>query len=338
MGLRNDIEINTLEEFKKLYSDYLDFDKTKIPLCAAETYVSAFVKQALPSIFGGKYAMNFQPDNHTDDFIGSQYIRQLFELVAAQCKSLFGSQYADARPLSGINCFTLVIMSLISNKKSYKALITDSAQGGHTSIAQVLDSFNIPYDAIPYDFKNYQIDYSNLNKQLSSNHYDFLIFCQSDLLQVPDIIKIMVPKHTTILYDGTQTLGLIAGKVLANPLEQTDNIILFGGTQKTLAGSTAGLILTNNNQYRNKLETAIVPKYLRNVQPNKVAAILLTLIEQEIIGAQYQAKIVSLSNQLGKMLESKGMRVAKLPSKAYSQTHQVFWLTTKDEMNTIYKN
>ena len=44
------------EEYKQICEELNEFEATKIPLCAAETYISDFTKQALISNFEGKYS------------------------------------------------------------------------------------------------------------------------------------------------------------------------------------------------------------------------------------------------------------------------------------------
>lgn len=177
-------------------------------------------------------------------------------------------------------------MSLLKNTDS--VLITTPDQGGHASIPIILEKLGVNYEAIPYDYDNYQINYKELNNLCKSGLYKFLIFCQSDIINPPDMSKISLPDSMGIIYDGTQTLGLIAAGVLENPLEYINNIVLIGGTHKTLPAPACGLIMTNCSNYQQQLQKNITPNYLRNTQPNHIAALLLALIEQENFGKSYQ--------------------------------------------------
>ena len=147
-------------------------------------------------------------------------------------------------------------MSLLKNTDS--VLITTPDQGGHASIPIILDKLGIHYDSIPYDYGNYQIDYMKLNQKIKSGAYSFLIFCQSDVINPPDISQIALPKSMGIIYDGTQTLGLIASGIIKNPLEIAPNIVLIGGTHKTLPAPACGLIMTNCSSYQQHLEKNII--------------------------------------------------------------------------------
>lgn len=321
------------EEYQKLCNDLNEFEANKIPLCAAETYISDFSKQALISNFEGKYS--FVDENGANSFIGGIYVQRLNELLKKECNLLFQAKYTNADTITGINCFTVCAMSLLKNTDF--VLITTPEQGGHASIPIILDKLGIHYESIPYDYNNYQIDYTKLNQKIKTGIYNYLIFCQSDIINPPDLSKILLPKQMGIIYDGTQTLGLIASGVIKNPLENVENIVLIGGAHKTLPAPACGLIMTNCHSYQQLLEKNITPNYLRNTQPNHIAALLLSLLEQEMYGKEYQKLTVEIANQLGNELSILGFNVAKLKSNQYTYTHQLFILMSSSDSNDFYQ-
>ena len=324
-----------LDKLKKIYDEYEEFNNKKIPLCAAETYMSDYVRQGMSSIFEGKYIQGYKTRIIDKDNIGSNKIYPLLALVEELCTEIYGATYVDSRTLSGMNCMAILIMSLI-NKNSTVA-ITLKETGGHPSLANILDNLGITYLGIPYDFKSYQIDYDALNKMLKSNKIDFLIFCQSDILSVPDFSKIKLPNTTGLIYDGSQTLGLMAANLVPNPLNYSERVILIGGTHKTLPGPTCGLIMTCYKEYIDKLDYTISPTLLRNIQPNNIAALCLALIEQLETNFEYEKKIQDTANILGKKLEERNISVAKINAEKYTNTHQLFLLFNEQLTETIYK-
>jgi glycine hydroxymethyltransferase len=286
-----------LKKYTELYNEFLVAKENTIPLCAAENYISEFSKQPLTSEFEGMYScINI---DGTNSFLEGNYIERLKKLIQDECKLLFNSNYTNTDTLTGINCFTVCAMSLLNCNDN--VLLTTPEQGGHPSIPIILDSLQVNYDAIPYDYNNYQIDYDKLNILCDSNKYSYIIFCQSDLLNVPDLNKINM-QGLGVIYDATQSLGLILGKCITNPLDY-NNTVLIGGTHKTLPAPSCGLIMTNNSEYALKLNKNISPVYLRNTQPNHMASMLLALCEQEKFGTEYQQHIVYLANHLASALE-----------------------------------
>lgn len=319
------------DEYKKLCNEFDQFDNNTIPLCAAENYISNFVKKPLISSFEGRYSC--VNSDGTNSFLEGEYIERLKELLQKQCKKMFNSDYTNADTLTGINCFTVCAMSLL--KSGDHVLLTTPEQGGHPSIPFILDSLQVKYTPIPYDYNNYQIDYVRFNNLCKNRKYSFAIFCQSDLINTPDLNQINLEK-IGIIYDATQTLGLMSCNVIENPLKY-NNVILIGGSHKTLPGPSCGLIMTNNKQYQLKLSHCISPIFLRNVQPNHIAGMLLALIEQEQFGIQYQNKIVYVANLLAEQLEEHNFKVAHCEKDKYTNTHQIFILMSEKEANLFYQ-
>lgn len=50
---------------------------------------------------------------------------------------------------------------------------------------------------------------------------EFLLLAPSNILYAPSLEALQVPENVTVLYDATQTLGLIASKNLPNPSRRT---------------------------------------------------------------------------------------------------------------------
>lgn len=321
-----------LDEYNQLCKDFNQYKNTVIPLCAAENYVSDFCMKPLISNFEGQYS--FVEFSGNNSFIGGEYVERLNLLLKKQCKKLFGANYVNTESLTGINCFTVCVMSLLSSADF--VLVTTPEQGGHASIPIILETIGINYDSILYDYSNYQIDYENLNKLCQSQKYSYLIFCQSDIINPPDLRLINIPDNMGIIYDSTQTLGLIASGIIQNPLSVSNNIVLIGGSHKTLPAPSCGLIMTNNELFAQKLKKHITPDYLRNTQPNHSAALLLALIEQEECGYNYQKLIVDIANMLGTKLSCLGLKIAKPYKDAFTFTHQLFLLMDEEETNNFY--
>lgn len=141
-----------------------------------------------------------------------------------------------------------------------------------------------------------------------------------------------------IIYDGTQTLGLIQSRLLSNPLMSAYSVVFIGGTHKTLPGPACGVIMTNDLDLVPNLDTVISPKLLRNVQPNNMVSFLLALIEQEEVGLEYQQKIIWTSNHLAKLLEQKQLCPARISNECFSQTHQIFLMPGKQKSENLYRN
>ena len=322
---------------KEFYREYKVFDNEKIPLCAAENYVSPFSMQGLISHYEGKYVSGYIQRDKEKDFIGSDYLEKIFFLADDLAKELFHAKYNDFRSLTGMNTVALMLMSMMDRGSTI--LITDPVSGGHGSLPKLCKNYGVCYDSIPFNYSTMQVDYESLNKLLQEkNEISYLFFCQSDIIQPPDLRQIILPSNVGIIYDATQTLGLIAGGVLPNPLDQVKNIVLIGGTHKTFPGVTCGYVATNSDKIIQQINQNISPNFLRNVQVNNITSVCLSMIEMLHIGEQYASNIVYIANALGRALTERGIYVKSISNESFTKTHQIFIGTGKYNVDDTYAN
>lgn len=312
---------------EKVYEPITNFEKSCLPLCAAENEQSEFTKIPLKSFIQDKYIMGgIEEYQEHNNFIGSNNLFELYNLLNRLSSELFKSMYADGRTLTGVNTISLLLMSLFKNND--KILISDEECGGHSSMPKLCKRLGIKTCSMPYDYNNYDFDYEKLNTLLLDDSIKGILICQSDMIFQPKLEKIKMDKNKILIYDATQVLGLIASKKIRNYLEFFDSsyqFIMAGSTHKTLPGPTNGLILTNSSDIINKIDLKINPDYLRNVQLHQIMSLIFTLEEFSIFGKEYCEHMVKVANMLGKLLEEKGINIVK-KDKIYTETHQIFIL------------
>ena len=326
-----------LNRLMTLYKEYKIFDKEKIPLCAAENYVSPFSMQGLISRYEGKYVSGYIQRDKEKDFIGSDYLEKILFLASDLAKELFHAKYNDFRSLTGMNTVALMLMSMIDRDSTI--LITDPASGGHGSLPKLCKNYGIRYESIPFNHSTMQINYKSLNELLyNKDEISYLFFCQSDIIQPPNLSRIILPSKVGIIYDATQTLGLIANGVLPNPLDQVQNIVLIGGTHKTFPSVTCGYVATNSDKIIQQINQNISPNFLRNVQVNNITSVCLSMIEMLQIGEQYANNIIYVANALGQALTERGIYVKSISNEVFTKTHQIFVGTGKYSVDDTYAN
>lgn len=324
------------QKFKKIEKEFDQVKRVTLPLCAAENVMSPFSKVTLSGNFQERYIMNgILNFNVEDNFIGSNSLFQIYQLIQQQCELLFDATYADARTLSGMNCITSLLMSI--TEQGDTIMVSDSECGGHQSMKIVCQRLGLKIIDMPYDYKNFNIDYSKIYEMLKKEEIKFFLYAPSDIIQAPDYSKLILPEFTVFIYDASQTLGLIAGKQLENPLSSIDNCILIGGTHKTIPGPANGIIMTKSDQWANKIDSTISPKYIRHTQMHQIISLLFTLFELEEFGEEYAKTTIQFSQQLGFELLNLGMNVPLVNNKP-SWTHQIFIKTSENKMKKIYQS
>lgn len=324
-----------LQELINITESFTTYYHSTLPLCAAENVISAFGNMPLSMGFQERYIVgntySYLEDNN---FIGSSHLLPYYEMISEECRTIFGAKYTDSRTLTGMNCLMIVLMSLA--KIGDSIMILGSASGGHASVKPICERLGLIVKEVPYDYKNFDLDYEELNCRLSEEKIDYILLAPSDIIVPLHVEKINLGT-AVLLYDASQLLGLIGAGVIDNPLKTVENMVIFGGTHKTFPGPACGLIMTNNDSLHERMETTINPVYIRHTQMHQKVSLLFTLVEFENFGCAYQEHIVALSNELGRNLKELGMDVAEKDGR-YSRTHQVFVRTDKELMNRVFDN
>lgn len=329
-----------LDTFCSLCNDLSEKQKKLLPLCAAENAVSPFSKIPLDSFIQEKYIMGgvmVYDDNN--NFIEGKDLFSFYEFLNNQCQRLFHCLYADARTLSGVNAVMVLLMSLF--KEGDTIMITSEDSGGHGSMPLICHRLGIKTLYLPFDYELMDYDYDRANLLLEEKSIDGILICPSDIIFQPHLYNFKLPEHCVLIYDATQTLGLIATNENINPFNWyslSDKFILMGATHKTLPGPTCGLIMTKNLELAARFDTIINPDYLRNVQLHQILSLILTLMEIESFGHEYNKNIIQNVNLLGGRLKDCGMQVIQALSREnFSETHQL-WLHMNEKETKTYIN
>lgn len=338
VGYVDEIFVDAREELKQLYDmtqEFVDYHKNALPLCAAENVISEFAN--LPYSFGfqERYIMNNTYSfNMDDNFVGCEKLLPFYQKLSDACRRIFHAEYSDARPFTGMHCIDMVLKTI--TKPGEKLMILGAEYGGHASVRPVAERLGLIVTEAPYSIEKNDFDYNVLNKEVETEQIGYILIAPSDLIVVPDIQRINT-KSTILLYDCSQIMGLIAAGLVDNPLEQMENVIMFGGTHKTFPGPASGLILTNNLELHNKMETTINPMYLRHSQMHQKIALLFALTEFEKFGRDYMKQVLHSTDYLGRQLQKLSFDVVEIQGRI-SRTHEIFIKCSREEMETIYDN
>ena len=317
----------------KVLAEHQRFRSGIVPLCAAETPVSDYVRAFMVDSIHETYAMGGPRKPLRDNFAGSEFVLDLHQMTIDLCKAVYCAEYADPRPHSGTGAVTNALMTL--SEPGQRILLQTSASGGHASMLPICQRLGLEIQELPYDFERFDIDCDAI-ANLDLANVDLVLYAPSDVIYPSSITDVEFASDTTVMLDLTQTLGLIASGHHANPLVGTHaKTIVTGGTHKTLPGPTSGLLMTNHPEIADRLDTELSPKFVRNSHPHHIAALCATLIEQRQVGKNYSDRIVEFADGLSNDLTDAGCRILQNGSRV-TETHQVFVHVPDDELDATY--
>jgi len=244
------------QEIFQLIQKETDRQEYELELIASENYASKAVLEAAGSILTNKYSEWYPGKRY---YAGQEYIDQVENLAILRARELFGAEYINVQPLSGSPANLAVFLAVLQPGDTILGLSLD--QWGHLSHGHPLNFSGLLYNIIPYhlDKKNYLIDMDEVEK-LARKHKPKLILAgfsaYSRNIDWARFQAIAEKYGAILMADISHIAGLIAGKVLENPIPYCD--IVTTTTHKTLRGPR-GAIIMSRGEYEKDIARAVFP-------------------------------------------------------------------------------
>lgn len=254
------------------------------------------------------------------------------EILHPLLKTFAKSEFVNVRPISGINCMTIVLAALI--RPGDKVLVVPASAGGHVSTRHVAARLGACVLDIPF-IDPFEIDRAALGTILSQHPIRLIYLDQSTQLApldpqpIRDLVDAVSP-GTLIHYDSSHVNGLIFGGALPNPLEHGAD--MFGGsTHKTLPGPHKGFIATNSPELAAAIES-VTDHFVSQHKMAEVISLAITLIEfRDCGGDVYARQTIENARAFADEAAQHGMHVARHGS-AFTDCHQV-WIEADRSVN-----
>jgi glycine hydroxymethyltransferase len=294
-------------------------------LIPSENITSPQVREMLASDFGHRYAWD-EPW-----YGGQKYTIHIEELATQAAKKLFNAEYANVRPLSGHLSLMSVIMGLCEPNDTI--LISHTENGGYPLNLQARFPLDVQY--LPYQSDQYSMDVSGAKDLIEQIHPTLVILGASIFLQPHPVRELAKATHeagSTLVYDGSHVLGLIAGGQFQNPFREGAQILL-GSTHKTFFGPQGGIVLVRNDEdLAEKIDITLRPNpvLVDNYHHHRVAALAVALTELLAFGKEYARQVVQNAQGLARALDSNGVSIIG-DSWGFTSSHQVLLQTTNFE-------
>lgn len=280
----------------------------QIELIASENIVSRAVRDALGHIITNKTLEGY-PGNRFHG--GGVNVDLIEDLAIERAKKLFGCDYANVQPHSGSQANLAVFFLLL--KPGDKVLSLDLAAGGHLSHGLKANLSGRWFDAHHYgvDRQTEVIDYDALEQQAMELKPKLLIAGGSAYPRALDFErmgKIAKACGAWFHVDMAHIAGLVAGGVHASPFPHAD--IVTCTTTKTLRGPRGGLILTNNEEWMKRLQSAVFPGVQGSLHTQVIVGKAICL--GEALNRDfwtYASDVQANARRIARTLSDRGLRI-----------------------------
>ena len=255
---------------------------------------------------------------------GAKYIDELEELTVQLMCRLFNSKHCDIRPISGTIANLATMYALCGDNDLVMAIPLSA--GAHISHREVggVKALRLRIMDLPWRSDEFNIDIDSAARLIREHKPRIVILGGSVYLfphPVKEIASIVHEVDGYVIHDSAHVLGLIAGKVFPNPLDQGADVMTTS-THKTFPGPQGGAVLTNSEELFRKIQKSIFPTFTSNYHQHRYAALAITSLEMMLFGEEYARQIVKNAKKLAEALYNYGLKVLA-ENKGFTKTHQV---------------
>ena len=228
-----------------------------LELIASENFTSPAVMEAVGSHLTNKYAEGYPGKRY---YGGCDYVDVLETIAIERAKKLFGAAYANVQPHSGAQANLEVYAALLQPGDTLMGM--DLASGGHLTHGARVNLSGKYYHSISYgvDPETGRIDYDQVEDMVRRYRPKLLVAGASAYPRAIDFKAFAEIAHKNgalLMVDMAHIAGLVAGGQHMSPVPYAD--VVTTTTHKTLRGPRGGMILSRDEEFAKKLNSAVFP-------------------------------------------------------------------------------
>ena len=244
-------------DLKKSIDDELGRQQNQIELIASENIVSRAVMEAQGGVMTNKYAEGYSGRRY---YGGCEFVDVAETLAIERGKALFGCSFVNVQPHSGAQANGAVMMALLEPGDTIMGL--SLAAGGHLTHGAPAALSGKWFNAVQYGVREEDalIDFDEV-ESLAEEHQPKLIIAGGSayprIIDFERFRAIADKVGALLLVDMAHIAGLVATAIHPSPVPIAD--VTTTTTHKTLRGPRGGMILTDNEDFAKKINSAVFP-------------------------------------------------------------------------------
>lgn len=285
-------------------------DRECLNLNPASNIMNPRAEAMMSAGLGSRASLGYPGDKYE---MGLEAIEQIEVMAAELVAEVFEAQYAEIRVPSGAIANLYAFMAtcepgdtIIAPPASIGGHVTHHA-GGSAGMYR-LNTISAPVDA-----DRFTVDVAGL-RDLALEHRPRMITVGASMNLYPHPVaalrEIADEVGAVLLFDAAHLCGLIAGGAWPNPLEQGAHLMTMS-TYKSLGGPPGGLIVTNEPEIAQRLDSIAYPGLTANFDAGKAAALAVTMLDWKAAGRAYAATMVETAAELASGLLQRGLPVLR---------------------------
>jgi glycine hydroxymethyltransferase len=228
-----------------------------LEMIASENFAPQSVLEAQGSVLTNKYAEGYPGRRY---YGGCEHVDVVERLAIERVKQLFGATYANVQPHSGAQANAAAMFALL--KPGDTILGLDLAHGGHLTHGMRINFSGKLYNVVPYHVRDddHRVDMDEVAR-LAAEHKPQLIIAGWSAyprqLDFPRFREIADSVGAYLMVDMAHFAGLVVAGLHPNPVPHAH--VVTTTTHKTLGGPRGGVILSNDEEFTKKFNSAVFP-------------------------------------------------------------------------------
>jgi glycine hydroxymethyltransferase len=294
-------------EVKEIIKKELERQKNQLILIASENFTSQEVIRTMGSILTNKYAEGYPGFRY---YAGCEHIDEIEQLAINRANQLFGSNYSNVQPHSGVNANLAVYLSVLNCGD--RILSMNLRDGGHLSHGHKQNLSGRYYEIHTYtvDPETEMIDYENVRKLAKATRPKLIIAGASSYSRLIDFNKFRDIADEVGAYLLADTAH-IAGLMVTGHHPSSINVADFttATTHKTLRGPRGGLVIADK-KYAGLIDKSVFPGVQGGPMMHIIAAKAVAFREAlKDSFKDYSRRIIENSKALCEYIKNEGFRI-----------------------------
>ena len=229
--------------------DYLE-------MIASENFTYPEVMEAMGSVLTNKYAEGYPGKRY---YGGCEFVDEIEQIAIDRCKKLFGCEFANVQPNSGSQANQGVYAAFL--KPGEKILGMSLSHGGHLTHGAKVSSSGKMYESFEYGVElDGRINYDKVLEIAQIVKPKMIVCGASAYTREIDFAKFRQIANSVgafLFADVAHVAGLVVAGEHTNPFPHCH--VVSSTTHKTLRGPRGGIIMTNDEEFAKKINSAIFP-------------------------------------------------------------------------------
>jgi glycine hydroxymethyltransferase len=276
-----------------------------LELIPSENYAFPEIYATNGSAFCNKYSEGYPGRRY---YGGQTFTDRIETLAIERAKSLFRAEHANVQPLSGSPMNQAVYMACLQPGDTVLAM--DLSHGGHLTHGAPVSAMGRIFNFVRYKTSppDGHIDYDHVRAMAQQVRPKIVLCGHSSYPRELDYARfrtIADEVGALAMADVSHVGGLIAGGVLANPLDAGFDVVTTT-THKSLRGPRGGLILCKAG-LGPRIDQAVFPGMQGGPHMNAVAGIAVALkLAAEPAFEEYARQVIRNARALANELRQRG--------------------------------